>query len=240
MGEPREIPQHVAIIMDGNGRWAKARNQPRAFGHRAGVEAVRRSVTAAGNLGIKHLTLFGFSTENWTRPQSEVDALFDLMRRFVDADLKKLDAENVRIRIIGRRDNLSEDLLKIIEKAEFRTKNNDRFHLTIAFNYGGRDEILRAAKKLANDLRNDSSISLDNIDITSFTEYLDTADMPDPELVIRTSGEQRVSNFLLWQGAYSEYIFLDALWPDFDEQALRGAVDAYSHRDRRYGGIKND
>ena len=183
MGEPNTIPQHVAIIMDGNGRWAKAKGRPRAYGHQAGVEAFRRAVKAAGEVGIRYLTLFGFSTENWSRPQSEVDALFDLMRRFVDADLKKLGREGVRVRIIGRRDNLSDDLLDIINKAETQTRNNDKFHLTIAFNYGGRDEIFRAAKAMASTIINEKK-SLEDIDIDYFSQFIDTSIFPDPELII--------------------------------------------------------
>jgi undecaprenyl diphosphate synthase len=234
----RVPPRHVAIIMDGNGRWAKARGRPRAFGHREGVEAVRRAVRAAGDLGIRHLTLFGFSTENWTRPAEEVDALFDLLRRFVDTDLEKLAAEGVRIRIIGRREGLSDDIAGIIRRAEARTRDNDCFHLTIAFNYGGRDELARAARRLAERVEV-GELSADKVDEAAFAGALDTAGLPDPDLLIRTSGEKRLSNFLLWQAAYAEFVFLDVLWPDFGAQQLAEAVDVFHARERRYGGVSH-
>jgi len=228
-------PQHIAIIMDGNGRWAAARGRPRAFGHRKGVEAVRDVVRAAGERGVRYLTLFSFSTENWNRPPAEVEALFELLRRFVAADLERLHSEGVRIRILGCRERLSEDLQKLVDDVEARTRDNDRFHLNIAFNYGGRDEILRAARKAAQALKGD----LSGLDADGFSAYLDTAGMPDPDLVIRTSGEHRVSNFLLWQAAYAEYVFMDVLWPDFDAVQLDQALEAYARRDRRYGGVRH-
>jgi undecaprenyl diphosphate synthase len=228
--------RHVAIIMDGNGRWARQRNQPRAFGHRKGVDAVRTAVRAAGKLGIKYLTLFGFSTENWRRPSDEVDALFDLMKRFVDADLEKLHREGVNVRIAGRRQGLSEDLLAIIERAEQRTAGNDKCFLTIAFNYGGRDELVRAARQLAQDVAA-GKIDPDAVDEASFSAYLDTKGMPDPDLVIRTSGEHRTSNFLIWQAAYAELVFLDVLWPDFSAQHLEQALTEFASRQRRFGGV---
>lgn len=231
------LPRHVAIVMDGNGRWAARRGRPRAFGHRQGVEAVRRCVDAAGRLGISHLTLFGFSTENWRRPADEIDALFDLLRRFVDADLDKLDREGVRIRIIGRRNDLSEDLRAIVERAEARTAQNERCMLTIAFNYGSRDEITRAARRLAEAARS-GELDPASIDVDTFGAWLDTADMPDVDLVIRTSGEQRTSNFLLWQAAYAEYVFVDVLWPDFGRADLEAALADYAGRERRFGGVK--
>jgi undecaprenyl diphosphate synthase len=227
------VPRHVAIIMDGNGRWAKARSRPRAFGHRAGVEAVRRTVSAAGEAGIRALTLFSFSTENWRRPVEEVDALFDLLRRYVDTDLDKLDREGVRIRMIGRRDGLSRELLSIIDRAEARTAENQRFDLIIAFNYGGRDELVRAARRAA-----DRPGGLEALDEKRFAACLDTADLPDPDLVIRTSGEHRISNFLLWQAAYAELYFTDVLWPDFGEAELNAAIAEYARRERRYGAVK--
>lgn len=232
-------PRHVAIIMDGNGRWAKARGRPRAFGHRQGVQAVRTAVRAAGDLGVSHLTLFGFSTENWTRPAEEIDALFELLRRFVDEDLKKLAEQGVRIRIIGRREGLSDDLLGIIERAEGQTAANDRFFLTIAFNYGGRDELVRAAQRLARKACEDG-LDPDRIGEADFAAHLDTTGLPDPDLIIRTSGEQRLSNFLLWQAAYAELVFLDVLWPDFSADDLREAVSQYHARERRYGGVTHD
>ena len=230
------IPAHIAIIMDGNGRWAAARNRPRAFGHKAGVDAVRKVVSAAGRLGVKHLTLFGFSTENWRRPEEEVDALFDLMRRFVDADLEKLAKEDVRIRIIGRREGLGADLIDIIERAEARTDNNVGFTLDIAFNYGGRDEIVRAARKFATAVR-DGQVDPDRADEGVFARFLDTHGAPDPDLVIRTSGERRISNFLIWQAAYAELVFTDVLWPDFGEEHLAAAIEEFRSRQRRFGGV---
>ena len=226
-------PQHVAIIMDGNGRWAASRGRPRAFGHRKGVEAVREAVRNAGELGVRYLTLFSFSTENWNRPAAEVEALFELLRRFVAADLDRLHAEGVRVRILGRREGLSEELLDLIGSVESRTAGNDTSFLNIAFNYGGRDEILRAARRAAQTHNgNLSTLSEDD-----FARFLDTADLPDPDLVIRTSGERRISNFLLWQAAYAEYVFLDVLWPDFTEDVFAGAIEEYYRRERRYGGV---
>jgi len=228
--------RHVAIIMDGNGRWAHQRNRPRAFGHNKGVDAVREAVRAAGNMGVKYLTLFGFSTENWRRPSDEVDALFELMKRFVDADLEKLHKEGVNIRIAGRREGLSPDLLAIIDRAEARTAENNNCFLTIAFNYGGRDEVIRAARRLAQDIAS-GTINPDDVDEAAFADYLDTAGMPDPDLVIRTSGEHRTSNFLIWQAAYSELVFLDVLWPDFSAEHFKAALDQYASRQRRFGGV---
>tara|TARA_R110002073_G_scaffold79237_9_gene190761 strand:- start:861 stop:1544 length:684 start_codon:yes stop_codon:yes gene_type:complete len=222
--------------MDGNGRWAKARGRPRAFGHARGVEAVRRVVEAAGEMGVRHLTLFSFSTENWNRPADEVGALFELMRRYVEADLETLRGRGVRVRIIGRRDNLSAELIAIIERAEEGTRHNRDFHLTIAFNYGGRDEIVRASRELARAAKA-GEIDPETIDSDAFGAGLDTADLPDVDLVIRTSGEQRISNFLLWQAAYAELLFLDVLWPDFEPRHLAAAIEAFQQRDRRYGGL---
>ncbi|MEP3073420.1 isoprenyl transferase [Maricaulis sp.] len=229
-------PAHVAIIMDGNGRWAKSRGRPRAFGHRRGVETVRKAVETAGDLGVRYLTLFSFSTENWNRPADEVGALFQLMKTYVEADLEQLAARGVRIRIIGRRDNLGEDLKAIIDRAETQTAANDRFHLTIAFNYGGRDELVRAARTLARAAR-DGGIDPDTIDNAAFEQALDTHGLPDVDLLIRTSGEERISNFLLWQLAYAELLFLDVLWPDFSARHFAEAVDAFKQRSRRYGGL---
>ncbi|MGD2131185.1 MAG: isoprenyl transferase [Maricaulaceae bacterium] len=233
---PENRPRHVAIIMDGNGRWARARGRPRAFGHREGVEAVRRTVRAAGELGVQWLTLFGFSTENWDRPADEVSDLLDLLRRFVDADLERLRREGVRIRIAGDRDNLSRELADIIERAESQTADNDRFNLTIAFNYGGRDEIARAARRLASEVAS-GAIRPEDIDAEKFSQSLDVPEMPDVDLLIRTSGEKRISNFLLFQSAYAEYVFTDVLWPEFDRAALEAALDEYQGRDRRFGRV---
>jgi undecaprenyl diphosphate synthase len=233
MREPAAPPGHVAIIMDGNGRWASSRGRPRAFGHRQGVESLRTAVKAAGELGVKQLTVFSFSTENWRRPADEVEALFELLRRFVAADLDRLTEEGVRIKVIGRNDNLSPDLVQIIEDAEARTRHNTKFKFVIAFNYGGRDEIVRAARRACRDRGGD----LSDLTEAEFARYLDTTDMPDPDLVIRTSGEHRVSNFLLWQAAYAEFVFTDVLWPDFKEADLKAALDEYARRKRRYGGV---
>ena len=234
--ETSSVPQHVAIIMDGNGRWAQSRGRPRTFGHSKGVETVRDIVEVAGELGVKTLTLFSFSTENWSRPADEVGALFELMKRYVAADLASLNKRGVRIRILGRRDDLSGDLLSIVEKAEQETAANGRFHLNIAFNYGGRDEILRATRRMADSVAR-GDLSAEDIDEARFNAALDTAGLPDVDLLIRTSGEQRISNFLLWQAAYAEFYFTDVLWPDFDKAELICALDAFKARQRRYGGV---
>ena len=229
-------PKHVAVIMDGNGRWAEARGRPRSFGHSRGVDAVRSAVESASKMGVKYLTLFSFSTENWNRPAEEVGALFELMRRFVEADLKTLAKKGVRIRIIGRRDDLNDDLKSIIERAETTTQTNDDFHLTVAFNYGGRDELVRAAQQMARDAVS-GKLDPDNISDPVFNEYLDTVGLPDVDLLIRTSGEQRISNFLLWQAAYAEMVFQDVLWPDFSSEHLADALAQFHSRERRYGGV---
>lgn len=236
--EPK-IPQHVAIIMDGNGRWARARGLPRTLGHREGVEALRRTVEAAGRMGVKYLTVFGFSTENWTRPAEEVDALFELMRLYVAKDLDRLTKEGVCIRVIGGRDGLATDVREIIVRAEERTALNTGLRLTVAFNYGGRSEIVRAVQRIAEDVKA-GKLEPEAITPQTFDLYLDTFDLPSPDLVIRTSGEQRISNFLLWQAAYAELVFLDVLWPDFDQAALESAFLEYQQRDRRFGGVIRD
>jgi undecaprenyl diphosphate synthase len=232
---PALVPRHIAIIMDGNGRWAKQRNRPRTFGHSEGVEALRRTVEAAGELGVSHLTVFGFSTENWRRPVEEVNALFDLLRLYVARDLDRLVKEGVRVRVIGERAGLQKDIGEIIENAEARTRHNDKQNLTIAFNYGGQDEIARAARQVARDVAH-GRLQADEITPERFASYLDTADLPPPDLLIRTSGETRLSNFMLWQAAYTELVFLDVLWPDFDRAALEEAIDIYRRRERRFGG----
>jgi len=228
-------PRHVAIIMDGNGRWAKQRSRPRTFGHAEGVEALRRTVEAAGDLGVEYLTVFGFSTENWRRPAEEVNALFDLLRLYVDRDLDKLVREGVRVRVIGGREGLQKDIASIIENAEARTKHNDKLNLTIAFNYGGQDEIVRAARRFADDVAA-GKLKVSDLDHKIFESYLDTEELPAADLLIRTSGEFRLSNFMLWQSAYAELVFLDVLWPDFGKDALTQAIDIFRRRDRRYGG----
>lgn len=229
-------PWHTAIIMDGNGRWAKSRGRPRSFGHKRGVETVRRIVEDAGELGVRYLTLFSFSTENWNRPADEVGALFELLKHYVEADLEGLAKRGVRIRIIGRRDNLGADLVAIIDRAEARTRDNTDFHLTIAFNYGGRDEIVRACQAIAREAAA-GDLDADALDEAAIAGHLDTAALPDVDLMIRTSGEQRISNFLLWQAAYAELVFLDVLWPDFSREDLARAIKTYHQRSRRYGGV---
>lgn len=220
--------------MDGNGRWAKARLRPRVFGHQAGVKTVRRIVEDASEIGVKCLTLYSFSTENWNRPKAEVSALFGLLKQYVDSDLERLNANKVRIRILGSRKGLPKDILDIVEKVEQVTQSNDAFSLNIAFNYGGRDEILRAIRKASSAGENMAAISEEE-----FEKYLDTTDLPEPELIIRTSGERRTSNFLLWQSAYAEFVFSDVLWPDFSREDLIGAIREYQNRDRRFGGVAN-
>ncbi len=236
---PAAAPRHIAIIMDGNGRWAKLRSRPRTFGHAEGVEALRRTVEAAGDLGVSYLTVFGFSTENWRRPVEEVNALFDLLRLYVARDLDRLVREGVRVRIIGERHGLQADIAEIIEKAEARTRHNDRLNLTIAFNYGGQDEIARAARRVAEDVVA-GKIALKDVNPDTFSRYLDTIGLPAPDLLIRTSGELRLSNFMLWQAAYAELVFLDVLWPDFKKETLQAAIDEYRRRERRFGGSDSD
>ena len=230
------VPQHVAIIMDGNGRWAKSRGLPRAAGHERGVEALRNIVDVAGTLGVKYLTVFSFSTENWRRPMSEVNALFGLLRAYVKRDLKRLKKEGVRIRVIGQREGLPSDIEDLIEKAENETRQNSRAHLTIAFNYGGQEEIVSAARRLAMEVAA-GTLDPSDIDIKRFEGALATSDLPNPDLLIRTSGENRISNFLLWQIAYTELAVVDTLWPDFDEAAFKAALSDYATRDRRFGGL---
>ena len=227
-----KFPLHIAIIMDGNGRWAQARHRPRVFGHQAGVKTVRRIVEDAADLGIKYLTLYSFSTENWSRPKAEIAALFALLKQYVEDDLETLNENNVRVRILGSRTGLKPDLLELIERVESRTDNNSEFHLNIAFNYGGRDEILRAFAKAS-----EAGVDIAVMSETDVTAYLDTSDIPEPDLVIRTSGETRVSNFLLWQAAYAEFIFTDVLWPDFSKADLEAAIAEFQTRERRYGNL---
>jgi undecaprenyl diphosphate synthase len=232
---PAPVPQHVAIIMDGNGRWAKQRGRPRTFGHAEGVEALRRAVEAAGELGVRYLTVFGFSTENWRRPQEEVHALFDLLRLYVARDLDKLVNEGVRVRVIGARAGLDADILGIIERAETRTHGNHKLNLTIAFNYGGQDEIARAARRIAEDVAIGKLVARD-VNPDTFARYLDTVDLPAVDVLVRTSGEYRLSNFMLWQAAYTELVFQDVLWPDFAKADLASAIAVYQRRERRFGG----
>jgi undecaprenyl diphosphate synthase len=231
------VPGHIAIIMDGNGRWAKERGLPRTEGHRQGVESVRRTVRAALELGISHLTLFSFSSENWTRPRQEIYDLFGLMRRFIRRDLADLHKNGVKIRVIGTRAGLDPDILRLIDDAVHLTKDNSSLNLTIAFNYGARDEIARAAARIAGEVAQ-GALAPEDITPERFGAYLDTADTPDPDLLIRTSGELRLSNFLLWQLAYSEFVFVDAYWPDFSRETLEAAIVEFQRRTRRFGGLK--
>ncbi len=235
-GLKAEGPSHVAVIMDGNGRWAQMRGLPRQEGHRRGLEALRRTVKNAAELGIEVLTLYSFSTENWRRPPTEVSFLLGLLKRFVEKDLDELHLAGVRVRVIGGRDDLAPDLRALVERAEAVTRANTDMTLVIAFNYGARDEIVRAARQLAADVGAGRMAAAD-IDEASFSARLDTRDLPDPELVIRTSGETRISNFLLWQAAYAEFVFSPVLWPDFDRAALEDALAEYRRRERRFGGL---
>jgi undecaprenyl diphosphate synthase len=229
-------PLHVAIIMDGNGRWAAARGLPRVEGHRRGVEALRHVVRAAGELGIRYLTIFSFSSENWSRPASEIGDLFGLLRRFIRNDLAILHRDGVRVRIIGEREGLEPDICALLKEAEDLTRDNDRMHLIVAFNYGSRQEIARAAQRLAEEVKAGKR-EPSSIDADALGQYLDAPDVPDPDLIIRTSGEQRLSNFLMWQAAYSELVFVPVHWPDFDKVALEGAIAEYARRERRFGGL---
>jgi undecaprenyl diphosphate synthase len=229
-------PLHVAIIMDGNGRWAAARSLPRVEGHRRGVEALRNVVRAAGELGIRYLTIFSFSSENWSRPASEIGDLFGLLRRFIHNDLATLHRDGVRVRIVGEREGLEPDICALLKEAEDLTRDNDRLHLIVAFNYGSRQEIARAAQRLAGEVA-EGKRDPSSIDADALGRYLDAPEVPDPDLIIRTSGEQRLSNFLMWQAAYSELVFVPLHWPDFDKAALEEAIAEYARRERRFGGL---
>jgi undecaprenyl diphosphate synthase len=230
------MPRHVAIIMDGNGRWAAARGLPRVEGHRRGVEALRRTVRAARELGISFLTIFSFSSENWSRPQSEIKDLLMLLRRFIRNDLADLHKSNVRVRIIGERDNLERDIRLLLQEAEDLTRDNTGLTLVVAFNYGARQEIARAARRLAAEVAS-GKLTAEAISPELLTRNLDAPDLPDPDVIIRTSGEQRLSNFLLWQAAYSELVFVPTNWPDFDRHILEAAIIEYRRRERRFGGL---
>jgi len=229
-------PLHVGIIMDGNGRWAAARGLPRFEGHRRGVEALRRTVRAAKDLGVRYLTVYSFSSENWTRPPQEISELMGLLKFFIRNDLATLVDSGVRVRVIGERDNLQPDIVSLLEEAETRTRFNDQLDLIIAFNYGARAEIVGAARTLAREAAA-GRLRPEDIDETVFAAQLQTAAAPDPDLIIRTSGEMRLSNFLMWQSAYSELVFLPIYWPDFDRQAFQLAIESFHARDRRFGGV---
>ena len=231
------IPQHVAIILDGNGRWAKSKGMPRNYGHAQGSKNVEKICEDAYRMGIKYLTVYAFSTENWNRPQDEVDALMKLLRNYMKTCLKTAAKNDMKIRVIGDVTRLDEDIRGRIAELEESTKNNGGLNFQIAINYGSRDEILRAVRRLARDCK-EQKLKPDQIDERIFEGYLDTHDIPDPDLLIRTSGELRLSNYLLWQLAYTEFYFTDVHWPDFTKEELMKAIDQYNARDRRYGGVK--
>ena len=230
-------PNHVAIILDGNGRWAKAQGKPRNFGHLRGAQAVERVMEDAYALGIRYLTVYAFSTENWNRPKAEVTALMSLFREYLKTSIARSMKNNIRVRMIGERSRLSPDIMETITELEEKTKDNTGLQFTIAINYGSRDEITRAVRRIAQEVR-DGALSPDAIDEGALAARLDTAGLPDPDLLIRTCGEQRISNFLLWQCAYTEFYYTDIAWPDFDKEELQKAIAAYEKRDRRYGGLK--
>ena len=238
-GAARSPALHVAIVMDGNGRWAKSRGLPRTLGHRAGVEALKRTVSAAPELGIERLTVFGFSTENWSRPATEVAELMALPKRYFESDIGRLEREGVRVRVIGRREGLSRDLVQMVEDAQRRTAHNKRFHLDIAFNYGGQADIAAAARQFAQDVA-EGRAKPEDMNEARFASLLATAGSAPPDLIIRPSGEQRLSNFLLWEAAYAEFVFQDVLWPDYGAEHLKAALETYAARDRRYGAVAAD
>ncbi|MXN67019.1 isoprenyl transferase [Stappia sp. GBMRC 2046] len=230
------FPRHVAIIMDGNGRWARERDLPRTEGHRKGVDTLRKIVRHAAKRGIGYLTLFSFSSENWTRPEAEVSFLMGLLQRFVQRDLADLDRNNIKVRIIGERTGLSPDILSLLEEAETVTGKNTGLVLVVAFNYGARNELTRAVRSIAEAVSR-GEVAPEEVDETMIASRLDTAGLPDPDLIIRTSGEQRLSNFLLWQAAYAEFLFPSSNWPDFNEDAFDEALAVFAGRERRYGGL---
>jgi undecaprenyl diphosphate synthase len=229
-------PRHVAIIMDGNGRWAQMRGLPRTAGHKQGAEAVRRALVGAGDLGVKYLTLFGFSAENWRRPESEVDALMGLLRVYLRSEIAEMHAKGARVRVIGDMDRFDRDIVAMIRQAEELTRENERINLTVALSYGGRQEIAAAARLLAREAAA-GRLRPEAINEALFETCLTTAGMPDPDLLIRTSGEKRISNFLLWQSAYAELVFTDVLWPDFDRRHLEEAIREFNRRERRFGAF---
>ncbi|MSP50159.1 MAG: isoprenyl transferase [Alphaproteobacteria bacterium] len=236
MSTTESTPTHVAIVMDGNGRWARARGLPRAAGHRQGAEALRRTIVGAGELGIRYLTLFGFSSENWNRPSGEVQDLMGLLRHYLRSEIADLHAKGARLRVIGDRGRFDPDIVALIANAEDLTRGNDRLNLTLAISYGGRDEIITAVRTLSADAAA-GRIDPQAIDASAFADRLFTADLPDPDVVIRTSGEKRLSNFLLWQSAYAELVFVDKYWPDFGKADLEDAVHEFKRRERRYGAV---
>lgn len=234
---PPDMPRHVAIIMDGNGRWAARRGLPRSAGHRAGVDALRRAVRAAAEFGIEYLTIYSFSSENWSRPASEVSFLLDLLRRFIRQDVAELHRSGVRVKVVGSRDNLDPGIVSLLSDAERLTSGNSALNLVVAFNYGSRQEISRAVSTIAEKIAS-GEISASDVSPELIAENLDTAGIPDPDLLIRTGGEQRISNFLLWQCAYTEFVFVDEFWPDFSREIFAQALEEFRLRDRRFGGIE--
>lgn len=234
-----KIPNHVAIILDGNGRWAKSKGMPRNYGHTVGAKNVETVCRAADELGIKYLTLYAFSTENWNRPQNEVNALMKLLEGYLKTCIKTADKNNMRVRVIGEITRLSNAFQQRIHELETASASNIGLNLTIAINYGSRDEILRAVRHMVEDAR-EGKLETKDIDENVFSSYLDTRELPDPDLLIRTSGEQRLSNYLLWQLAYSEFYFTDVPWPDFHKKELELAIEAYNKRDRRFGGLTSE
>jgi len=233
---PATGPHHVAIIMDGNGRWAQAQGKPRLFGHQAGAQRVREIVAACPELGVKYLTIFAFSTENWKRTQAEVSGLMTLFRRYITKEARALRDNGIRVRFIGDRIKLDDKLVQLMDELELMTADNDLVHLTVALNYGGRDEVARATKRLARDVKA-GRLDPEAVNAETLARYLDTYVLPDPDLVIRTSGEARISNFLLWQSAYSEYEFIDTLWPDFTSEIFGRIIGNYGKRERRFGAV---
>ncbi len=230
-------PAHIAIIMDGNGRWAKARGLPRTAGHKRGAESVRRTVEAAREMGVSYLTLYGFSSENWKRPAGEVSDLMGLLRLYLRNEINSLHKNGIRLKVIGDRKRLGPDIVRLIEDAESKTADNASLTLVLALSYGGRQELVEAARRIACDVA-DGKLSPDAIDEDMFSGHLFTAGIPDPDLIIRTSGEKRISNFLLWQGAYAELVFIETLWPEFGRAELEGAIRDYHGRERRYGATR--
>jgi undecaprenyl diphosphate synthase len=234
---PVGVPRHVAIIMDGNGRWAAARGLPRSAGHKVGINALRRAVKAAADLGVEFLTIYSFSTENWSRPRTEVTFLLELLRRFIRQDVAELHTAGVRIKIIGSREDLEPSMVAMLNDAEKLTANNTKLKLVVAFNYGSRQEIVRAAQKIAAAVKA-GTMDVSAITVETLNACLDTVGTPDPDLLIRTGGEERISNFLLWQCAYAEFVFVPEFWPDFNADVFARALDEFRARDRRFGGVK--
>lgn len=232
-----KVPQHVAIILDGNGRWAKKKGMPRNYGHTQGSKNVEKICEIAYKMGIKYLTVYAFSTENWSRPKNEVDALMNLLRRYMKTCLKTAEKNHMKVRVLGDKTALDEDIRTRIAELEEATKNNDGLNFQIALNYGSRDEMIRAMSTLCADCK-EGKVEPEEITESVFEHYLDTWQIPDPDLLIRTSGEQRLSNYLLWQMAYTEFYFTDVLWPDFSKEDLEKAIEYYNGRDRRFGGVK--